>query len=97
MAQLESFDLNELMLFIIGVLGALGGLILAIQKSKCEEINCCCFKCKRNVQAIIDEEKLKLGKSITPRKSLAEENKKLKLELQQEAEAAEAAEPEKDN
>ena len=30
-------------------------------KSKCETIDCCCIKCKRNVDAIIEEEKLKLN------------------------------------
>ena len=58
MPQLQDFNINELMLFIIGVLGSLGGLCLIIQKSKCEEISFCCFKCKRDVRAIIEEERL---------------------------------------
>lgn len=57
MTTLESFDLNELMLFIVGVTGALGGLIAITQKSKCES---CCWGCmKRDVSAVIKEEKLK--------------------------------------
>jgi len=47
MTQLQDFNINELMLFIVGVLGSLGGLCVIIQKSKCEEVNCCCLKCKK--------------------------------------------------
>ena len=61
MTKLADFTLEELMLFIIGVSGALGGLLAVLFKSKCETIDCCCIKCKRNVDAIIEEEKLKLN------------------------------------
>ena len=63
-------NINELMLFCIGILGAIGALCIIIQKSKCEEINCFCFKCKRDVKAVINAEKLALGRSVneTPRK-----------------------------
>tara|TARA_R100000278_G_C5356326_1_gene123683 strand:- start:148 stop:396 length:249 start_codon:yes stop_codon:yes gene_type:complete len=67
MTKLEDFDLNELMLFIVGVLGALGGLIAITQKSKCES---CCWGCmKRDVDAVIADEKLQAtGHSgLTPR------------------------------
>lgn len=58
MTTLESFDLNELMLFIVGVLGALGGLLSITQKSKCES---CCWGClKRDVDAVIKDEKLSI-------------------------------------
>jgi hypothetical protein len=67
MTKMMDFNINELMLFIVGVLGAAGGLCVIIQKSKCEEINLCCFKCKRDVKAIIEQEKLELGKTPTPR------------------------------
>ena len=67
MTKLEDFDLNELMLFIVGVVGALGGLIAITQKSKCES---CCWGCmKRDVDAVIADEKLQAtGHSgLTPR------------------------------
>ncbi len=60
---MADFNMEELMLFIIGVLGAVGGLAAILFKSKCETIDCCCIKCKRNVQAIIEEEKLKLNQA----------------------------------
>jgi len=75
MTKLQDFNINELMLFIVGVLGSLGGLCVIIQKSKCEEISFLCFKCKRNVKAVIEEERLqKTGHTgNTPR--LSEKNK----------------------
>jgi len=73
MTKLEDFNINELMLFIVGVLGAFGGLCVIIQKSKCEEINLCCFRCKRDVKAIIEEEKIQLGSIPTPRKEAEKE------------------------
>lgn len=39
--------------FILGVIGAIGGIITitfsAVRKSRCSDISCCCFKCKREV------------------------------------------------
>ena len=50
--------MEELMLFVIGVLGALGGFMVILQKSKCESI--CWGCCKRDVSAVIAEEKLQI-------------------------------------
>lgn len=58
MTKMADFTLEELMLFIIGVLGATGGLLLTLQKSKCEEIGCCGCHIKRRVDLVIAEEKL---------------------------------------
>jgi len=87
MTKMNDFTIDKLMLFIGGVLGSLGALLLVIQKSKCEEIKCCCWSCKRRVDLIIAEEKLQLtGKSgLSPeplRRSerLKEKDKELKLE-----------------
>ena len=55
MTKLHDFTMEELMLFIIGVLGALGGFMLILQKSKCESV--CWGCCKRNVEAVIAEER----------------------------------------
>jgi len=47
---MNPFTMAELGVFI-GVLGGvLTSLILTIQKSKCETINCCGIKCKRKVK-----------------------------------------------
>ena len=89
MTKMADFNINELMLFIVGVLGAIGGFMVILQKSKCEEVNCCCMKCKRDVKAIIEEEKLQLGRMPTPRKSLSEVNKEVKMELKRESEEKE--------
>jgi hypothetical protein len=59
MTKLDEFNLTELGVFIAGVFGSLGALLIVIQKSKCSEINFCCCKCKRDVKAILAEEKLK--------------------------------------
>jgi len=86
LTKLDDFSIDQLMLFIGGVLGSIGALLLIIQKSKCEDINCCCFRCKRRVDLVIAEEKLQMTGStgLTPKK---EENKidinNLKLELEE--------------
>jgi len=76
--KLQDFTLEELMIFCVSVMGALGVFCGVIMRSKCEEIACCGCKIKRNIEAIIEEEKLKLGKSTTPRKN--EEKNNLNLE-----------------
>ena len=79
--------MEELMLFVIGVLGALGGFMVILQKSKCESI--CWGCCKRNVDAVIQEERLQMtGHSgETPRKPyLIKENKEITLEPEPENE-----------
>ena len=85
MTKMNDFTIDQLMLFIGGVLGSLGALLLVIQKSKCEEIKCCCWSCKRNVQAIIEEERLQItghtGNTPEPvRRSERLKEKELKLE-----------------
>ena len=66
MTKLENFTLEELMIFTVSILGALGGLLTVIFKSKCKTIDCCCIKCVRDVDAIIKEEKIMKGLQ-TPR------------------------------
>tara|TARA_R100000541_G_scaffold38843_1_gene46693 strand:+ start:1091 stop:1354 length:264 start_codon:yes stop_codon:yes gene_type:complete len=72
MSQMEDFSIDQLMLFIVGVAGATGGLCLSIQKSKCKKLKLCCglIDCDRDTQAIIEEEKLALGRMPTPRKEI---------------------------
>ena len=87
MTKMQDFTMEELMLFIIGVLGALGGFMVILQKSKCESI--CWGCCKRNVDAVIQEERLQMtGHSGgTPRKPyLIKENREITLEPEPENE-----------
>jgi len=75
-----------LMIFTVSVLAGFSACMTIILKtlfrSKYKTINLCCIKCERDVQAIIEEEKLELGKFPTPRRrSLAEENKEVKKEV----------------
>jgi len=65
MGNLADFTLEELMLFIVGVLGALGGLFAIMFKSKCKTIKCCCIECIRDTELILKEDKLELGKTIS--------------------------------
>ena len=78
---MDNYNLSEIGILIGVVSTSIIGIFLALQKSKCEEINCCCLRCKRNVQAIIDEERLKLTGHTgqTPRK----EEDIVKLELKE--------------
>jgi len=88
MTKMADFTMEELMLFVIGVLGALGGFMIILQKSKCESI--CWGCCKRNVEAVIAEERLQMTGStgLTPRKPfLIKEGKELDLKLEPEPEA----------
>jgi len=85
MTKMDEFNLTELGVFIAGVCASLGALLVIIQKSKCEDVNCCCIKCKRNVQAIIEEERLQktghTGSTPQPRRSPRLQEKEIKLEL----------------
>ncbi len=83
MTKLQDFNINELMLFIVGVLGALGGLCVIIQKSKCKTLDICCIKCVRDTELILKEEKLEKGLPTTPKP------KEPKLELIKEPEVEE--------
>jgi len=83
--RMNDFNINELMLFIVGVLGALGGLCVILQKSKCSKISFCGMGCERDVSAVIKSAKIQAGLPTTP--TPVEETKKLiknkdiKLEL----------------
>ena len=72
MGAMDDYSIDQLMLFVVGVAGAAGALCLSIQKSKCKKLRLCCglVDCDRDTQAIIEEEKLALGRLPTPRKEL---------------------------
>lgn len=78
MTKMADFTMEELMLFIIGVTGALGGLMLTLQKSKCESI--CWGCCKRDVSAVIAEEKLEMTGHTGETPRISTDNLKLEKE-----------------
>ena len=86
LTQMTDFNINELMLFIVGCLGALGGLCVIIQRSKCE--TCCWGLIKRDVDAVIAEEKLQITGHTgqTPQPKVPPPTGNLKLELKDDAE-----------
>lgn len=43
------FTPNDIILVIGAGSGALASIVVAIQKSRCSTIDCCCIKCKREV------------------------------------------------
>tara|TARA_R110000737_G_scaffold346439_1_gene376245 strand:+ start:331 stop:516 length:186 start_codon:yes stop_codon:yes gene_type:complete len=54
---MEPFTLSELGLFVGTIGGVITGLIFALQKSRCETINCCGIKCKRKIKEEDDDDK----------------------------------------
>ena len=72
MTKLHDFTMEEMMIFSISVLGALGTCTALILKqlfrSKCKTINCLCFKCIRDTELVYKEEKLELGKTESKEK-----------------------------
>tara|TARA_R100000951_G_C2619451_1_gene173941 strand:- start:738 stop:989 length:252 start_codon:yes stop_codon:yes gene_type:complete len=70
MTKLDEFNLSELGIFIGVCSSAMAALLLASQKSKCESI--CWGMCKRNVSAVIEEERLEMTghTGSTPRLNL---------------------------
>lgn len=74
LSKMDDFNLSELGIFIGVCSSALVGFLLATQKSKCESI--CWGMCKRNVEAVIAEERLEMTGSsgMTPRLELKTNN-----------------------
>jgi hypothetical protein len=48
--KMDNFTISDLGLFIGTLGGVLTGLIFALQKSRCETINCCGIRCKRKIK-----------------------------------------------
>jgi hypothetical protein len=89
--SMQNYTIDQLMLFIGGCSTALIGVLLAIQKSKCKTINLCCLKCERDIDAIIQEERLQMtghtGASPRPNQlSLSESVSKKELSSESEPE-----------
>ncbi len=58
--KLQEFNMNDLLLFIVAVLGALGGLCLVIERSKCSSV--CWGLCVRDVEAVIQSERININR-----------------------------------
>ena len=58
--------------FWIAIVASIGGILglvfTAINKSKCQTVECCCFKCVRDIQSEIEleEHRMDLGIPETP-------------------------------
>lgn len=78
--SLQNYEMNDILLVIVGVASALSGLCLAIQKSKCKDISVCfgMFSCSRDTKAIIEEERLEktghTGSTPRPPATLSQDN-----------------------
>jgi len=52
----KEVDINNLIssisLAVCSILLSIGGLISVLQKSKCKDINCFCFKCNRDISNV---------------------------------------------
>lgn len=87
---MQDFTIDQLMLFIGGCSTAIIGVLLALQKSKCKTISLCCCKCERDVDAIIQEERLQMtghtGASPRPNQSSSESVSKKELSSDSEPE-----------
>ena len=49
-ADLQSFSIEQLGIFVVSVLGSIAICIKAIQKSRCDSIQFGCIKIHRNIQ-----------------------------------------------
>lgn len=82
---MDHFNISELGIFIGVCSSALVAIVIASQKSKCEKISCCGFKCERRVDLVIAEEKLEMtGKSgLSPKPKEKEKEKEINLEIKE--------------
>lgn len=53
-----------LSLIVTSVIGLVGVSLRICYKSKCSEVNCCCFKIKRDTQAETQEEQFRITHHI---------------------------------
>ena len=52
--NMKDYSIEQLGIFVVSVLGALGVCIKAIQQSRCDRVECGCIKVHRNVATTID-------------------------------------------
>lgn len=74
---LQNYNMNDILLAVVGITGAFSALCLTIQKSKCKKLKICfgCINCDRDTQAIVEEERLRITghKGTTPRPTIQPE------------------------
>ena len=56
MGKLEDFSLEQLSIFVVAIMGACGGLLAVLFRSKCNKIKLCGASIERNPEAITDPE-----------------------------------------
>lgn len=80
---MDNYNMNDLLLLIVGVSGAGASLCIAIQRSKCKTISFLwgCFKCDRDTDLILKEEKLQLGKTLSNEKDKDKDKEESKENL----------------
>ena len=67
MGKLEDFSLEQLSIFIVAIMGACGGLLAILFRSKCSKINLCGASIERDPEAITDPE---VQKEVVRRNSI---------------------------
>ena len=69
--SLQNYEMNDVLLVVVGIAGALSGLCISLNKSRCKHIKICfgCLDCDRNTESIIQEKRLEMGRpsGLTPR------------------------------
>ena len=55
---MENFTISDLGLFVGTLGGVLTGIIFALQKSRCQTINCCGIRCQRKIKEGDDDEEV---------------------------------------
>ena len=56
MGKLEDFSLEQLSIFIVAIMGACGGLLAILFRSKCSKVKLCGATIERDPEAITDPE-----------------------------------------
>ena len=67
MGKLEDFSLEQLSIFIVAIMGACGGLLAILFRSKCSKISFCGASIERDPEAITDPE---IQKEVVRRNSV---------------------------
>ena len=62
---MEEFSIEQLSYSIVLILGALGGLLHIVQRSRCSKISCCGASCDRIPPTDDEEQDIESGKGMT--------------------------------
>tara|TARA_R110002124_G_scaffold148129_2_gene313573 strand:- start:255 stop:443 length:189 start_codon:yes stop_codon:yes gene_type:complete len=56
--MLADFSIGEMSIAIVSIIGACGGFLVILERSRCSSIKCCCIRLKREVPVLIEEENI---------------------------------------